>query len=171
MLGWYSGVSSCLSLLYAGVICGFSWYYAVICYSLLFLFLLYRVPYAFSPYIFVSILWFVLFGMFISLFSCRVRSGVVEFMGSFVPVGTPLWVCPLVCLAETVSYLIRPVVLMLRPLINISLGCVGAAVVGGFSVTGFWWVVLLFLVFLYEVFIALVHWFIVTSILSFSVDH
>eukprot|EP00108_Taenia_solium_P011610 TsM_000335100 transcript=TsM_000335100 gene=TsM_000335100 len=40
---------------------------------------------------------------------------------SLIPVGTPIYICPLVCVAESISYIIRPVVLILRPFINIRL--------------------------------------------------
>jgi F-type H+-transporting ATPase subunit a len=109
--------------------------------------------------------------VFSSLFLGRLFLGGFIFLSGFIPVGTPLWVCPLVALAETVRFVIRPFVLMLRPFINITLGCVGVAVVGGFGVSSGVWAFVLFTIFFYEVFVALVHWFIVTSILLFSIDH
>nr|YP_009407694.1 ATP synthase F0 subunit 6 [Caryophyllaeus brachycollis]AMA34315.1 ATP synthase F0 subunit 6 [Caryophyllaeus brachycollis] len=171
MLHWFGGISSGLFSIYSSIVRLFSWYYLLLCGGVLLWFIAYRFPYTFSPFIFVFVLWVALMGSFTSLVSCRLNHGVCSFFSGFVPVGTPLWICPLVCLAETISYLIRPFVLMLRPFINIGLGCVGAAVLGGFSVSSTSLVWVLGLVFFYELFVALVHWFIVTSILSFSVDH
>lgn len=92
-----------------------------------------------------------------ALFLRRVGSSFSEFFRGFVPVGTPLYICPLVCLAETISYIIRPFVLIFRPFINISLGCFGAVALRKFCFTGNIWFFLLGLVFFYEVFVALVH--------------
>jgi len=69
------------------------------------------------------------------MFLSRVVNNFNLFFRGFVPVGTPLYICPLVCLAETISFIIRPFVLIFRPFINISLGCVGAAAVGNFCFT------------------------------------
>lgn len=73
------------------------------------------------------------------------------------PVGTPLYICPLVCIAETISYIIRPLVLILRPFINISLGCLGAVSVCKLCFTSFMWIFVLLVLFFYEVFVAVVH--------------
>nr|ASL24605.1 ATP synthase F0 subunit 6 [Khawia sinensis] len=171
MSHWFGGTSSFLDIIYSYVIRSFSWYYLLICSGVLLWFLSYRLPYLFSPFMFVMVLWVFLMGSFISLFFCRSLDGARGFMSGFVPVGTPLCICPLVCLAETISYVIRPLVLMLRPFINISLGCIGAGVLGGFCILNPCLLLILCVVFFYELFVALVHWFIVTSILSFSVNH
>nr|QXU59577.1 ATP synthase F0 subunit 6 [Haplobothrium globuliforme] len=163
--------SSLTSLLYNRLVNLFSYYYLVFVGSLLGLFLLYRYPYAYSPWFFVVTLVCVLFSGFVALFFTRVASDPIIFFGGFVPVGTPLYICPLVCLAETISYVIRPFVLIFRPFINITLGCYGAAALGQFCVASYVWLLPLLLLFFYEVFVALVHWFIVTNIMSFSVDH
>nr|YP_009370868.1 ATP synthase F0 subunit 6 [Khawia sinensis]ALK26532.1 ATP synthase F0 subunit 6 [Khawia sinensis] len=168
---WFSGVSSGLRVVYLNVVCTFSGYYLIVMGGVLFWFLSYRFPYLFSSFIFMAFLWVALMSCFFSLFLCRANGGVSAFISGFVPVGTPLGICPLVSLAETISYIIRPLVLMLRPFINISLGCVGSGVLGGFALNSGWLLLILCIVFLYELFVALVHWFIVTSILSFSVDH
>nr|YP_009316244.1 ATP synthase F0 subunit 6 [Anoplocephala magna]AMR73960.1 ATP synthase F0 subunit 6 [Anoplocephala magna] len=153
------------------VFCGFSFYYLSLLSIVLLLFLCYRIPYCYSPFIFGIFLISIVFSMFISLFFCRVLNNVNEFFGTLIPVGTPLYICPLVCLAETVSYIIRPIVLILRPFINISLGCFGAVALCNLSFGSSAWILLLFILFFYEVFVAIVHWYIVSSILSFSVDH
>nr|BAV82531.1 ATP synthase F0 subunit 6 [Mesocestoides corti] len=167
----YNRLFSVLNLIYKYFVCLFSYYYLLSLFLVMLLFLLYRFPYCYSPFMFVCFLIFVVFIMFISLFFRRVFSNINLFFSSFIPVGTPSYICPLVCLAETISYIIRPFVLVFRPFINITLGCYGAAAVGNFCIVNNVWFIVLFLVFFYEVFVALVHWFIVTNILSFSVDH
>lgn len=171
MFRWYCGVSSVVVLIYRRIIGGFSWYYLIALITVLGCFLSYRGPYAFSPFFFVFFLWVSLMSCFSGLFLCRLLNGYLGFISSFIPVGTPLWICPLVCLAETISYFIRPLVLMLRPFINIGLGCVGMAVIGGFSIVNYWVLIAMIVIFFYELFVATVHWFIVSSILSFSIDH
>nr|YP_010286128.1 ATP synthase F0 subunit 6 [Mesocestoides sp. RKZ08]UKS07966.1 ATP synthase F0 subunit 6 [Mesocestoides sp. RKZ08] len=167
----YNRLFCVIVLLYKYFVCMFSYYYLMLLYLVILLFLLYRFPYCYSPFLFICFLIFVVFIMFLSLFFRRVFFSFSNFFSSFIPVGTPGYICPLVCLAETVSYFIRPFVLIFRPFINITLGCYGAVAVGGFSLSSNLWLFILFLIFFYEVFVALVHWFIVTNILSFSVDH
>nr|UFQ88626.1 ATP synthase F0 subunit 6 [Anthocephalum sp. LRP 10375] len=171
MIFSFNSYSSILGYLYNGLIHYFSYYYLMPISGVLVYFLVYRFPYCYSPLLFIVFLLSVVFSCFIALFLRRLFTNYNEFFASFVPVGTPLYICPLVCLAETISYLIRPFVLVFRPFINISLGCVGAAALGGFCLSSSLWLVVLVLVFFYEVFVALVHWFIVTNILDFSIDH
>nr|UFQ88830.1 ATP synthase F0 subunit 6 [Rhinebothrium sp. MZUSP 8018] len=163
--------SSILTSLYSFVIQSFSYYYMALLSVVLLLFLLYRVPYCYSPLLFSVLLILLVFSAFMSLFFRRICGDYNSFFSSFVPVGTPLYICPLVCLAETISYLIRPFVLVFRPFINISLGCFGAVAISAFCFSSWVWYVILIVVFFYEVFVALVHWFIVTNILAFSMDH
>nr|BBB87213.1 ATP synthase subunit 6 [Moniezia benedeni] len=171
MFGLFNSYSCVFSLLYNSIICMFSYYYALLlCWGLM-LFLFYRVPYCYSPYLFVTFLIVVIFSLFLVLFISRFVSFINEFFSSFIPVGTPLYICPLVCLAESISYVIRPMVLILRPFINISLGCVGSIAIGSLGFL-YWYIMgCLLVLFLYEVFVAVVHWYIVVSILSFSIDH
>lgn len=148
-----------------------SWYYFFVVNLVLILFLCYRLPYCYRPYFFVAFLITIVFRRFISLFLGRFCTNIKVFFSSFIPVGTPMYICPLVCVAELISYIIRPIVLILRPFIKISLGCFGAVALGGLRFVNNAWCFLLFVLFFYEVFVALVHWYIVTCILSFSVDH
>nr|UFQ89058.1 ATP synthase F0 subunit 6 [Serendip sp. MZUSP 7987] len=171
MFSVYNSYSSLVSALYNYLIGVFSYYYLAVLSVVLFLFISYRFPYCYSPYLFSVFLLTVVFSCFISMFFRRVCSNFEEFFSGFVPVGTPLYICPLVCLAETISFLIRPFVLIFRPFINISLGCFGAVALSNFCFTNSIWLLILCLVFFYEVFVALVHWFIVTNILAFSIDH
>nr|YP_007890986.1 ATP synthase F0 subunit 6 [Hydatigera parva]BAN15658.1 ATP synthase subunit 6 [Hydatigera parva] len=170
----FSVINDCgsfLNKIYSFVMEKRVYYYFNIIMIVLLLFLTYRFPYCYSPYIFVMFLVCVVFSCFISLFLGRVVSDVNSFFASFVPVGTPLFICPLVCIAELVSYCIRPVVLIIRPFVNISLGCFGAVALGSLIEVNVWWWILLFVLFFYEVFVAVVHWFIVLSILLFSENH
>nr|YP_007890974.1 ATP synthase F0 subunit 6 [Taenia laticollis]BAN15634.1 ATP synthase subunit 6 [Taenia laticollis] len=166
-----SDFGSFISLINHKILDSVSWYYFMMVNCVLLLFLFYRLPYCYSPYLFWVFLVVVVFTGFISLFLGRLCSDVNVFFSTFIPVGTPIYICPLVCLAELISYIIRPIVLILRPFINISLGCFGAIALGSLSFLNGWWCILLVLLFFYEVFVALVHWYIVTCILSFSVDH
>nr|AHH81839.1 ATP synthase subunit 6 [Echinococcus canadensis]AWW04095.1 ATPase subunit 6 [Echinococcus granulosus sensu lato genotype G7]AWW04107.1 ATPase subunit 6 [Echinococcus granulosus sensu lato genotype G7] len=162
---------SLMGRFYVLVLKGASYYYFVLLMLVLFWFLVYRLPYCYSFYLFFVFLFGVVFVMFVSLFMCRVISNVNSFFASFVPLGTPLYICFIVCVAESISYVIRPIVLILRPFINISLGCFGAVALGNLCFVSCWWVLILVLLFFYEVFVASIHWFIVSSILDFSVDH
>nr|AWW03879.1 ATPase subunit 6 [Echinococcus granulosus sensu lato genotype G7]AWW03891.1 ATPase subunit 6 [Echinococcus granulosus sensu lato genotype G7]AWW03903.1 ATPase subunit 6 [Echinococcus granulosus sensu lato genotype G7]BAF56550.1 ATPase subunit 6 [Echinococcus canadensis] len=162
---------SLMGRFYVLVLKGASYYYFVLLMLVLFWFLVYRLPYCYSFYLFFVFLFGVVFVMFVSLFMCRVFSNVNSFFASFVPLGTPLYICFIVCVAESISYVIRPIVLILRPFINISLGCFGAVALCNLCFVSCWWVLILVLLFFYEVFVASIHWFIVSSILDFSVDH
>nr|QXU59661.1 ATP synthase F0 subunit 6 [Cephalochlamys namaquensis] len=167
----FSGWTSVVSLLYNRLLGLFSYYYLCILGALLVLFLFYRFPYIYSAYFFIVVLFCYLFSGFVSLFLMRTFKSPHYFFSTFIPVGTPLYICPLVCCAETISYFIRPFVLIVRPFINISLGCFGAVALGNFCLGSYIWLLALLILFFYEVFVALVHWFIVTSIMSFSIDH
>nr|YP_009428344.1 ATP synthase F0 subunit 6 [Diphyllobothrium stemmacephalum]BBA26478.1 ATP synthase subunit 6 [Diphyllobothrium stemmacephalum] len=167
----FSGYSSLSSLIYTRILGLNSYYYLAILGMVMILFLGYRFPYIYSPFFFAIVLMSYVFFCFVSLLLARFFNSPLEFFSGFVPLGTPLYICPLVCCAETISYIIRPFVMIFRPFINLSLGCFGAVAVGQFCVANWWWLLILSIVFFYEVFVALVHWYIVTSILSFSVDH
>nr|QBE89937.1 ATP synthase F0 subunit 6 [Opisthorchis sudarikovi] len=135
-------------------------------------FLSLRLPYIFGMGGFALFIFFIVCPLFIGLFLSRVLGGGMgEFFSCFVPLGTPLWIAPFVCLAETLSYIVRPVVLMMRPFVNLSAGGLGGYALGVLSLFNSWVVLFLVLLFFYEIFVAVVHWFIVYSILSFSEDH
>nr|YP_009178850.1 ATP synthase F0 subunit 6 [Pseudanoplocephala crawfordi]ALJ78645.1 ATP synthase F0 subunit 6 [Pseudanoplocephala crawfordi] len=171
MFNMFNNYSSILSSLYNNIIVVFSYYYLCVLSCVLSLFLFYRVPYCYSPFLFCVFLLSVVFSMFVSLFFRRLLITVEDFFSSFIPVGTPIYICPLVCIAETISYIIRPVVLILRPFINVSLGCWGGLALCGLCFSSWLWGLLLFILLFYEVFVAIIHWYIVTSILSFSIEH
>ncbi len=153
----FGGYSTLLSLLYTRILNLYSYYYLVVLGGVMFLFLRYRFPYIYSPLFFAVFLGSYVFFCFVALLLTRLSNSPREFFSSFVPVGTPLYICPLVCCAETVSYIIRPFVMIFRPFINLSLGCIGAVSVGGFCVGNWWWLLIMIIVFFYELFVALVH--------------
>nr|YP_002122304.1 ATP synthase F0 subunit 6 [Opisthorchis felineus]ACF93437.1 ATP synthase subunit 6 [Opisthorchis felineus] len=135
-------------------------------------FLSLRLPYVYGMGGFVLFIFFIVCPLFSSLFLSRVLGGGLSgFFSCFIPLGTPLWIAPFVCLAETLSYVVRPVVLMMRPFVNLSAGALGGYALGVLSLFNSWVVLFLILLFFYEIFVAVVHWFIVYSILSFSEDH
>nr|UFQ88614.1 ATP synthase F0 subunit 6 [Rhinebothrium sp. 1]UFQ88650.1 ATP synthase F0 subunit 6 [Rhinebothrium sp. 1]UFQ88674.1 ATP synthase F0 subunit 6 [Rhinebothrium sp. 1]UFQ88686.1 ATP synthase F0 subunit 6 [Rhinebothrium sp. 1]UFQ88698.1 ATP synthase F0 subunit 6 [Rhinebothrium sp. 1] len=171
MIFSFNYYSSVFRQLYTQVVQHFSFYYLLIMCLVLGLFMAYRFPYCYSPYLFICILCVMVFSCFMALFLRRMVTDYSLFFSGFVPVGTPLYICPLVCLAETVSYIIRPFVLVFRPFINVSLGCFGAVALSNFCLSSYLWLSVLVFIFFYEVFVALVHWFIVTNILDFSIDH
>nr|YP_009466057.1 ATP synthase F0 subunit 6 [Hydatigera kamiyai]BAN15670.1 ATP synthase subunit 6 [Hydatigera kamiyai] len=172
MFNLINDFSSLISVLYNKIINSSMIYYylSIILWTML-LFISYRFPYCYSPWLFVVWLIGVVFVCFVSLWLNRLLDNSSAFFASFVPLGTPIYICPLVCIAESISYVIRPFVLILRPFINISLGCFGAAFVGGVVSVNYLWFLVLVVLFFYEVFVALVHWFIVLSILQFSENH
>lgn len=167
----FMGFRTLFIIIYENFVGLFSYYYMCIMSLVLSLFIFYRVPYCYRPFMFFIFLVVVVFRRFISLFLSRILLKVNLFFCRFIPVGTPLYICPLVCLAETIRYIIRPIVLILRPFINIRLGCMGGVAIGNLSFIKVFWSILLFILFFYEVFVAIVHWYIVTRILKFSVDH
>lgn len=70
-----------------------------------------------------SILVFVLvMSLYCGVLFKSIAVDVMKFFAMFIPAGTPLWIAPLVCLAETVSFVLRPFVLVLRPIINLRIG-------------------------------------------------
>lgn len=148
-------------------------YYRYCLFGLLVSFLLLRIPYIYGMNGFALFIVIMVFPLFMSLLLSRVLDvGPTSFFSGFVPPGTPLWIAPFVCLAETLSYIVRPVVLMIRPFVNLTIGTLGGVAIGGLRFKfGAWVISFLFLLFFYEVFVALVHWFIVCKILSFSEDH
>nr|AYH51397.1 ATP synthase F0 subunit 6 [Hysteromorpha triloba] len=162
-----------INLFISGLVSGVAdYFYRFVMFTVLLCFLLLRIPYIFGMGGFFLFLVFFIFPLFLSLMFFRLGDNVRSFFSSFVPMGTPLWIAPFVCLAETISYLVRPIVLLIRPFLNLSIGALGGASLGFMSLKfGYGVILLLVVLFFYEVFVALVHWFIVCNILSFSVDH
>nr|WRY68986.1 ATP synthase F0 subunit 6 [Cichlidogyrus thurstonae] len=148
---------------------GFIYYLS--CFSVLSLFLLFRVPFIYGMVGFIALIVVLILPVYLSLFFGRLEEGLNLFFSSLVPSGTPLWIAPFVGLAETISYIVRPIVLMIRPFLNITIGALGVSSLAGMSIgNNIIWVVLIG-IFFYEVFVAVVHWFIVVNILGFSEDH
>lgn len=133
-------------------------------------FLSLRLPYVFGVRGFALVIVMVVFFLYLSLFLGRLAN-VGEFFARFVVEGTPEGIASFICLADTLRYYVRPLVLMLRPFVNLRVG----GTLGGASASYVWcnsWVIWgVCVLFFYEVFVALVHWFIVCRILSFSEKH
>lgn len=145
--------------------------YRLILFFLLLRFLRLRFPYIFGMLGFLSYLLLMIFPIFLGLMFSRVLVEPSEFFSGFVPPGTPLRIAPFVCLAERIRYIVRPIVLMIRPFLNIRIGCLGGCALGSMFLGRFLVGLVLLVLFFYEIFVALVHWFIVREILSFSTDH
>ena len=96
-----------------------------------FCFLLLRVPGIFGVKGFAVFLFVYIFPLFLALFLRRITDrGVSGFCASLIPDGAPMWIAPFVCLSETLRYIIRPVVLMIRPFVNLTIGSMGGYVLG-----------------------------------------
>lgn len=122
-----------------------------------FCFLVLRVPYIFGVRGFGLFLFFIISPLFLGLFFSRIFVDFQGFFSSFVPNGTPLWIAPFVCLAETLRYLVRPGVLMIRPFVKLSMGARGGYVLGMLGFQHIWVVSFIFFLFFYEIFVAVVH--------------
>lgn len=167
----FNKYDSIYSFLHNTIIIVFSYYYSMMLRVVLLLFLLYRVPYCYSPFFFCVILIVCVFAIFVALFNNRLFIDIKEFFGRFIPVGVPLYICPLIGIAEIISYIIRPFVLILRPFINIRLGCYGAIAICNLCFINWIWFLFLLILFFYEVFVAIIHWYIIVRILFFSINH
>lgn len=86
-------------------------------------FLLCRVPWVYGLLGFVTCIFFFVFFFFGSSFFCRMGTPSV-LASSFVP-GRMGGLGVLVWLVEVFSYLVRPFVMMLRPLVNLGIGYFG----------------------------------------------
>lgn len=132
--------------------------YRIVLFFLLSCFLCLRIPYIFGLMGYGLFLFFIIFPLFMGLFFCRLlEGGASDFFSSFIPKGTPLWIAPFVCLAETLRYIVRPFVLMVRPFVNISMGSLGGYVLGLLCFRNKCVLLFLILLFFYEIFVAVVH--------------
>lgn len=138
---------------------------------LLILFLIIRCGYLYGRIGYVLLVYIALIPLFLALFLRNVTGRCRFFFGGFVPVGCPMWIAFVACLLELVSYVIRPFVMLFRPYINLRMGYYCGVFLCGLCYEWGGLFIFLFLFFLYEVFVALIHWFIVYEILGFSVDH
>ena len=129
MFNTFNNFNSLCSVLYKSLISMFSYYYLICLLRVLLLFMGYRIPYCYRPFFFSIFLVVLVFRAFVSLFVRRLFGNFNVFFRQFIPAGTPIYICPLVCLAETIRFVIRPIVLILRPFINISLGCFGVVAI------------------------------------------
>nr|YP_009092187.1 ATP synthase F0 subunit 6 [Dicrocoelium dendriticum]AHG06512.1 ATP synthase F0 subunit 6 [Dicrocoelium dendriticum] len=127
-----------------------------------------RIPYIFFLHIYVGVVVFWVFPIFVSLLFSRLSS-VGMFLVSLVPSGTPLWIVPVIFFIELVSFLVRSLVLVLRPIVNLAFGCFGSAA-GHYCVLGMqgYGALIIFVLLFYESLVLLIHWYIVHQILLFS---
>lgn len=127
-----------------------------------------RVPYLFGfPGLFGFLIFWIL-PLVLALILTRVLSDFLGLISSFVPSGTPGFTVSFVCWLETIRFIIRFLVLFLRPFVNLGAGVMIMFRLSYSSLGLVWPVSIMFGVFFYECFIAMVHWYIVCNILSFS---
>nr|YP_010350550.1 ATP synthase F0 subunit 6 [Capsala katsuwoni]UOK11874.1 ATP synthase F0 subunit 6 [Capsala katsuwoni] len=156
---------------FMSVVNNLSYFYKALALFLSICFLLLRTPYLYGGVGFIGLILLLISPMFGGILFLRLENGLNPFFSSLLPPGTPLAIAPFVCLAETISFVVRPLVLMLRPFLNITIGGLGGISLGMMAMGNKILVVFLCLLFLYEIFVAVVHWFIVINILGFSIDH
>nr|YP_010015767.1 ATP synthase F0 subunit 6 [Thaparocleidus varicus]QOI72764.1 ATP synthase F0 subunit 6 [Thaparocleidus varicus] len=141
-------------------------------YYLLVYFLILRTSYNYNLINLLVLAISLILPLYLSLFFNRLSLSINEFFASLIPSGTPLWIAFFVGLAETISYVVRPFVLIIRPFLNITIGSYAVVGTSSLFVNGSKIVSLLLIcLFFYEIFVAIVHWFIVVNILGFSIDH
>ncbi|RTG79916.1 ATP6 (mitochondrion) [Schistosoma bovis] len=169
---WVNSVVNWVSLSVIGGINSEKWY------SLVILLVFSELVFTRCPYIY-NYIWFILFlflfiiPLYISLVFTRLYSSFSKFFAEMIPSGSPLWILPFIPHIEMISFLIRPVVLLLRPFINISVGIYAGLTIGDLFILSdnYTFMFFLFIFFIYEVFVIVVHWFIINEILKFTVFH
>nr|QDO72057.1 ATP synthase F0 subunit 6 [Schistosoma haematobium]QDO72098.1 ATP synthase F0 subunit 6 [Schistosoma haematobium] len=169
---WVNSVVNWVSLSVIGGINSEKWYSFVI--LLVFSELvLTRCPYIYNYTWFILFLFLFIIPLYISLVFTRLYSSFSKFFAEMIPSGSPLWILPFIPHIEMISFLIRPVVLLLRPFINISVGIYAGLTIGDLFILSdnYTFMFFLFIFFIYEVFVIVVHWFIINEILKFTVFH
>nr|YP_009756894.1 ATP synthase F0 subunit 6 [Capsala pricei]QIK50411.1 ATP synthase F0 subunit 6 [Capsala pricei] len=156
---------------FLGLINNLSHLYKILALAISLLFLLLRTPYLYGGLGFLLLVVLLISPLFAGILFSRLEGGLSSFFSTLLPPGTPLAIAPFVCLAETISFIVRPLVLMLRPFLNITIGGLGGISLGMMAMNNNAILIFLCLLFLYEIFVAVVHWFIVINILGFSIDH
>nr|YP_009689307.1 ATP synthase F0 subunit 6 [Postharmostomum commutatum]QEL51323.1 ATP synthase F0 subunit 6 [Postharmostomum commutatum] len=141
-------------------------FYGYLMIVLLFSFMCVRFPYVFGVVGLVSLLVALVFPVCVGKFWEAMWEKGVLFFSGFVPSGTPLWLAPFVCFFEIVSSLIRPVVLMLRPLLNFSIGYFLGSKVSSFVFVSLWSSGLVVLYSLYESAVVIIQWAILLGVLQ-----
>ncbi|KAK4467239.1 hypothetical protein MN116_000312 [Schistosoma mekongi] len=97
--------------------------------------------------------------LYLSLFFRRMFTTFRLFISGFIPIGSPILLSPFVCIIELVRYIIRPIVLLIRPFVNISAGVYFGIGLGRIRfLLDYYYISLLFIIlFVYEIFVALMH--------------
>lgn len=125
--------------------------------GLLLVFLVIRCGYGYGIVGFGLLVYIMILPLFICLFLFKILGRCRLFFGGFVPLGSPLWISPFVRVIELVRYCIRPVILLFRPYVNLSIGCYCGVALGGLVLVNLGVLLFLTMLFLYEVFVAVMH--------------
>ncbi|NP_066208.2 ATP synthase F0 subunit 6 (mitochondrion) [Schistosoma mansoni] len=168
---WYNKLVEWISLRLVKVMIS-EWWYSFVMISVFCGLVMTRCPYIYGWIGFFAFLVCCVLPLFISLIVTRLNVSAVEFFGSMIPEGSPIWILPFIQYVEIISYIIRPFVTVIRPFVNVSVGIrLGVSV--GWLCIGSSFYIYFFMVFLfiYEILVVFIHWFIVSEILKFSVDH
>nr|YP_009826143.1 ATP synthase F0 subunit 6 [Lyperosomum longicauda]QIX04653.1 ATP synthase F0 subunit 6 [Lyperosomum longicauda] len=153
---------------------GLSWCYCFILGGLLVGMFGLRVPGVFGFWEYSVFICLFVAPLFLSVVFGRL-AGFRGFLLSFLPVGCPVYLAPFVFVIEMFSFLVvRSFVLVIRPIVNLVFGYFGVSAACYLMLNTGWvfsgmclW---LFMV-CYEVFVTLLHWYIVCHILMFSRDY
>nr|BAV81464.1 ATP synthase F0 subunit 6 [Schistosoma mattheei] len=134
-----------------------------------------RCPYIYGYIGFILILFVLVIPLYLCLVFTRFYTSVSSFFADMIPQGSPLWILPFIPHVELISFIIRPVVLLIRPFINVSVGVYSGLMIGDLCMISLnnnvFIITFLFILFVYEVFVILVHWFIIKEILKFTISH
>lgn len=97
-------------------------FYGYLLVGLLVGFVCVRLPYVFGVFGLACLLLVIVLPLCVGKFWEALWEKNLVFFASFIPAGSPVWLAPFVCFFEIVRSLIRPIVLMLRPLLKFSIG-------------------------------------------------
>nr|QDO72068.1 ATP synthase F0 subunit 6 [Schistosoma haematobium] len=169
---WTNSMINWFSLNIIGGINSEKWYSFII--LIVFSELLFtRCPYIYNYTWFILLLFASIIPLYISLVLTRLYVSLYKFFAEMVPNGSPSWILPFIPHIEIISFIIRPIVLLLRPFINISVGIYAGLTIGDLCIlfNNYIFIFFLFAFFIYEVFVIVVHWFIINEILKFTIFH
>nr|YP_009938508.1 ATP synthase F0 subunit 6 [Prosthogonimus cuneatus]QNU39792.1 ATP synthase F0 subunit 6 [Prosthogonimus cuneatus] len=170
-----------LSLLFSSVVGGSKIWgggFRLVSVFVLLWFIFVRVPFVFDLFDFFLFVLVFVFSLHISAMVSRLEFSVSLFLSSFVPSGVSSFFGLFLCVVETISYLIRPFVLVFRPFLNFVIGgVVGHSLFGSFcywyrgSFGVFYYLDILYLLGLvgllfflfYEWCVSVVQWYIINS--------
>lgn len=167
---WFFSIKSILSR-FLNILSAEQWYGRTLL-LLVFVFSLVRCPYNYDIMLYSIVLVLFILPLYISLVFSRLFIRFSLFISGFIPVGRPILISPFVCIVELISYIVRPFVLLFRPFVKVSAGVYGGVALRKLCFSSREYIFFsLFFLFIYEIFVALMHWFIVQEILKFSLSH